>query len=309
MNDEGNGASMGPLNIRIAIPHYFRENPNAAGEGYGSDRVGNRLARSLAFARCLGSLLSLNRSNQDWILNHAERKIESISHTCISKQKEVIVEIHLFVCGEDQIKEVTNMYLPRITIHQLELKDPRQLPLAAVRQLIEFPNPATLSMYLEDDLIIQDPQYIEKIVWFNDLTDHKFVLMPHRYEPTVANAPKKLYVDGPIKMINELKEKWSDQEVELVTGYYQNEEQQSFVEALNPHSGSFCLSNRQLKQLKKKPWPPQNFVGPLETAATGTVLNEFRILKPSLKCRHFLQLEHGNPSFLQTLNQLPRKDK
>ena len=46
------------LQVRIGIPHFFRE--TAGGSGYGSGRPGQRLARCLALSRCLGSLLGLN---------------------------------------------------------------------------------------------------------------------------------------------------------------------------------------------------------------------------------------------------------
>ena len=65
-----------PLRLRVAIPHFFREGASEASGGYGSGRRGNRLPRSLALARCLGSVLGLNRAAHDWILNIAERQLE-----------------------------------------------------------------------------------------------------------------------------------------------------------------------------------------------------------------------------------------
>ncbi|MFL0774204.1 MAG: hypothetical protein AB8A39_05515 [Prochlorococcus sp.] len=70
---------------------------------------------------------------------------------------------------------MVEQFSPRIHLHRLDLEDPRQLPLAAVRQLLDFSDPAALSLYLEDDLVIQDSRYVDKIAWFHDLTDHQFV--------------------------------------------------------------------------------------------------------------------------------------
>ena len=38
-----------------------------------------------------------------------------------------------------------------------------------------------------------------------------------------------------------------------------------------------------------------------------TVFGQFPILKTSWPCRDFLRLEHGNPSFLALLSQLPKR--
>ena len=50
---------------------------------------------------------------------------------------------------------------------------------------------------------------------------------------------------------------------------------------------------------------PKLFVGPLETAATGTVLDQFPVLKPLWSDRDFFCLEHGHPSFLVHLGRMP----
>ena len=81
-----------------------------------------------------------------------------------------------------------------------------------------------------------------------------------------------------------------------------------FVEASNPHSGMFCLTEMQLKQIRDAKWPPTTFVSPLETAATGVVLPHFMVLKTSWSCREFLTIEHGNPSFLRLLGELPLRE-
>ena len=303
-------AFMSPvLRLRVAIPHFFREGSSQSNGGYGSGRSGNRLPRSLALARCLSSVLALNRAPRDWILNIAERQMELTPASSLAGLPELQVELHLFVCGEHWLQEVVELYVPRLQLHQLELEDPRQLPLAAVRHLLDMPAPADLSLYLEDDLVIQDPRYADKLAWFHQRTNHRFVLMPHRREPTVANAPQQLYVDGPIKPAGQSQQVWASDESIAAGGRFWDGQEISFAEASNPHSGSFCVSAPQLEQLRSAPWPPPTFVGPLETAATGTLLGHFSVLKPSWACREFLTLEHGNPSFLRLLGELPRREQ
>ena len=296
-----------PLRLRVVIPHFFHEGPSMASGGYGSRRSGNRLARSLALARCLGSVLGLNRAVHDWILNIAERQLEPTPASTLAGLPALQVELHLFVCGVDWLQEVVELFGPQLHLHNLKLDDPMQLPLTAVRQLLDFPATAELNLYLEDDLVIQDPRYADKLAWFSQRTEHRFVLMPHRREQTVANAPQRLFVDGPIKPKGQEEQVWANDEVAVANGRFWDGQELGFVQASNPHSGSFCLSAPQLEQVRSAQWPPTEFVGPLETAATGTVLPHFPVLKPSWSSREFLTLEHGNPSFLSLMAKLPRR--
>ncbi|KZR66176.1 MULTISPECIES: hypothetical protein [Prochlorococcus] len=297
-----------PFRLRVVIPHFFRDGASDSSGGYGSGRHGNRLPRSLALARCLGNVLSLNRAPQDWILNIAERKMEMTPVSNLRGLPGVVIDLHLFVCGDDWLQDVVELFAPRLQLHRMELSDPRQLPLEAVRQLLDMSDPGYLSLYLEDDLVIQDQNYVDKLEWFYQRTENRFVLMPHRREPTVANAPQQLYVDGPIKDESQIEPLWASDEAVVGSGHFWDGQEVEFVKPFNPHSGSFCISADQASILRSAPWPPPTFVGPLETAATGTVLMKFPVLKPAWRHRNFLTLEHGNPSFLSCFNQFPRRD-
>lgn len=298
-----------PLQLRVVIPHFFHEGASESSGGYGSGRRGNRLPRSLALSRCLGSVLGLNRAQHDWILNIAEHQLELTPASALAGLPALQVELHLFVCGEHWLQEVVELFAPRLQLHKLDLEDPRQLPLAAARQLLDIAPATDLNLYMEDDLVIQDPRFADKLCWFSQRTEHRFVLMPHRLEQTVANAPQRLFVDGPIKQEGQAEAVWASDETVVATGRFWDGQELTFVKASNPHSGSFFLSAPQVEQLRDAPWPPAPFVGPLETAATGTVLGHFPVLKPSWACRDFLSLEHGNPSFLRLIGELPRNDQ
>ena len=100
---------------------------------------------------------------------------------------------------------------------------------------------------------------------------------------------------------------WASDEVVVANGRFWDSQELVFVKASNPHSSSFCLSAPQLEQVRSAKWPPAQYVGPLESAATGTVMGYFPVLKPSWACRDFLTLEHGNLSFLRLLNELPQR--
>ncbi|MDC0316013.1 hypothetical protein OAL32_03745, partial [Synechococcus sp. AH-551-G15] len=173
--------------MSVAVPHYYKE--GTAETGYGSTRAGTRLARQLALARCLSGVLALNRQPQDLILNHAQQAIELAPplNDCTTLLAGVQIDLHLFVNGECYLREVVEQFTGRLTLHSIKSEDPRQLPLSSSKWLVhQRDQTADLSLYLEDDLVIQDPRYIDKQVWFTERTEHQFVLMPHRQEYCVA---------------------------------------------------------------------------------------------------------------------------
>ena len=294
-----------PCRVRVVVPHYYREGTETI--GYGSTRAGTRLARQLALGRCLGSVLALNRQPLDLILNPAQQALERAPaiQDATTRLAGVLVELHVFVTGAAYLREVVEHLSDRLQLHQLDLEDPYQLPAAAAQWLCRNPDPADLHLYFEDDLVINDPRYVDKQIWFTQRTNHQFVLMPHRQEPCAAQAPMRLYVDGPVKPVEQPEPVWSAMEQELARGTYWDGRSVGFALASNPHSGSFCLSEPQRQLLLARNAEPMEFVGPLETAATGTVLGTFPVWKPVWQERDFLCVEHGHPSFLIHLGRLP----
>lgn len=297
--------SLRPCRVRVVVPHFYREGKQPI--GHGSSRTGTRLARQLALGRCLCALLALGRQAQDLILNPAEEMFEITPpiRDNSTRLTGVQVELHVFVSGSHYLEELISQLSDRLTVHHLDLGNSLELPLAASQWLCCHSEPADLHLYFEDDLVIQDPRYVDKLVWFTERTQHRYVLMPHRLEPCVAQAPMRLYVDGPGKPVGQEKPVWSDQEQEQARGTYWDGRSVGFAEASNPHSGSFCLSESQRQLLLTSGAEPVDFVGPLETAATGTVLAKFPVWKTVWAERDFLWVEHGHPSFLEHLHRLP----
>ena len=84
------------------------------------------------------------------------------------------------------LAETLKAFDRRIKVHQVALEDPRQLPHAARAFLLkdDAPGDADLSLYLEDDLVIHDQLFVDKMLWFTEKLNHQYSLMPHRYELT-----------------------------------------------------------------------------------------------------------------------------
>ncbi len=291
------------MKVQVFIPHYFRE--LKGGNQYGSSRVASRTARSIALGRCLSALLNLRQKGMDLELNHNRRTIDELWGR--EATGAVPTEVAITVCksGEDYLKEVTDIYRDQITLVDIELEDPKLLALATRDRLVQSEVETDLAIYLEDDLIIHDPHYFRKMAWFHQKTNHKMCLMPHRYERIDTDREARLLVDGPLRP--SFIGKFSQPQRAIASGKYLGSENVVFDIAENPHAGTFCVSNAQIQFLRHQTLATEGFVGPLETAATLTVLQFFSVLKPSRNHRSFLMVEHGHPSFRSYTKSFPRR--
>ena len=288
-----------PLTIRAVIPHYFKEGANPI---YGSGREGVRLARSVALLRCLHGLWGLRNHPQDLQLNLIKAEGELLPPQNLEGAPlPMEVEIHVFVNRDDYLSDALALFQPSFQLHQLDLEDPRHLALKARDFLIQHPRPLDLNLYLEDDLVIHDRLLPEKILWMAERSEHRAVLLPHRYEPlrTPRTLPK-LFIDGSIE-VSTLSD-WHRPQKNAGRGHFRGKNEVVFDVPVNPHSGFFGLSSVQIERLEKTRLPSNDFVGPLETAATYTVASRFLVLKPRWEDRLFLEIEHAHPSFLGYLS-------
>lgn len=289
--------------VRVGLPHYFKESESS--KGYGSSRRANRLPRTLALARCLQSLLILARQDDDVMLDMASRCLRYCGPNYRSTQvlPRLQVEIHVFTDGEHALHEVLDRFRGQITVHQLNIPDPRQLPLACRDHLVAAEPMVDLTLYSEDDLVIADPLFFDKQRWFLSSCDNKAVLMPHRYELIPGTSGRRLLPDGPLQP--RLIERFCKPQEGVAGGTFHDGQQVRFDRTPNPHSGMFCLNPTQVQLLRDRILPREGFVSPLETAATLTVLQHFAVLKPCLTQRSFLWVEHAHPSYLSYVNEWP----
>lgn len=294
------------MNVRVCIPHFFRE-AEGSGTGYGSGRQGARFERCLALYRCLSALVALGRGEQDLVLNIGGRWLDETGPLRLGTEGVlplIELELNLFTTGADALHEVIELFAGRVTRHRLELDDPRHLPLATRDFLIAQQPTADLALYLEDDLVIADPLFLDKQWWFLEGCDASAVLMPHRYELIPGGKGQRLLVDGPLR--DQYIGRFTQPRASAARGRFRGEEV-IFDRTANPHSGLCCLHRQQVESLQGENLPSEGFIGPLETAATLTALRFFPVYKPSLEDRAFLWVEHGHPSFTAYARSWPRK--
>lgn len=288
------------LKIRIVIPHYCSEQGSI--QNYGSTRPGDRDKRIVGLGRALGALRSfiLQQSTNDYIFNHAPRPgpflLDRLKQ---GPQRPRPIELEVLVCVTEDawLKGALEAFARTIRGVRFELKTPIELGLVARDLLINTDPIADLSMYMEDDLVINDPLFFDKQFWFISRANDQAVLMPHRYELDFDDegVSRRLFVDGCIDEPASACFPWRPQ-ANAAQGKF-CEEPVSFDLANNPHSGCFVLSSSQVLRLRNQGIPAKQWIGPLETAATFTPAHCFPVYKPSLSCRDFLTIEHAHHSF------------
>ena len=132
-------------------------------------------------------------------------------------------------------------------------------------------------LFLEDDIVVHDTLYLDKFQLFNRFTrDPKYLLMPNRYEITGA---AKVYID------QNRYSKLAHLDMDGV----------QLSECANIHSASYLLSRAQLdlwlasgRQLYRQ----ISYIGPLESAASGCLMEVFRVYKPAPPNLRFLEVRH-----------------
>ncbi|QEY32341.1 hypothetical protein EVJ50_09025 [Synechococcus sp. RSCCF101] len=298
-------AATRPVLLRVAIPHHYSRGAKAT--GYGSTRSDQAVHRVLALSRCLGGVLGLARGEVEQMLEVTRPQLLSTGRPSYpaTRLAGIQVELHVFVSGDNRLADVLEAFRGRLTLHEVELEDSLHLPRAARDFLLQHEQPADLHCYLEDDLVIHDPLFVDKVSWFLNRTAHQLALMPHRYECTDDPAMPRLYVDGPIAP--DFLRRFQTPQPRVATGRFWDGNEVSFDVASNPHSGLFLLSEPQRQRLRGRGVADEGFVGPLETVATYTVLQHMPVVKPSWDCRQFLLVEHAHRSYVAWRDLLLRR--
>jgi len=150
-------------------------------------------------------------------------------------------------------------------------------------------------IFLEDDILLSDSWFLEKIKKFNALSPYKhFLLQPHRFEYFKG---VKHYLDQTTVRID--KQTIFNYADFLKVDLFDNV---SLCVYQNPHSGFYCLSKEQLYIWIKSgnKWKNQVVAfGILESAATFCLYENFQFLSPHPNSLGYFEVQHyGNKYIL-----------
>jgi len=287
------------MRILFAIAHYF----NAQGDRrYGSVSP-NPQARIQALSACIASILQTFGVEQR-VLSIAQR-------AALPANQSARHDVRIIVCTTRGHHLVERLLVPQ---HLIEHRPTDVEPLllgfecqAVLRDQLGF---FEYFCYLEDDLLLRDPQHFLKLLWFTRQAGTDCLLQPNRYEAASNGPCHKLYVDGdllprvvaPFRDLSQLPE---------FNGTVMGTPIR-FIPARNPHSGCYFLSAEQMAHWSRQPHfldRDTSFVGPLESAATLGILKTFKIYKPAPENASFLEVQHYGTRFMSLLGQaIPLRD-
>lgn len=189
--------------------------------------------------------------------------------------------------------------LPPLQIRQHTCVDPMYIEFEVPEMFDSRRDDFDWFLFLEDDILVHDGFFVEKLHWFNELlADGQYLLLPHRYE---INKGKKVYFDLRWN-VGFIPFRWNRYAYFCASGI-------RFGECENAHAACYCLNRKQLDVFIRSGRKWKNrvvMVGPLESAATGSLYESFKILKPAPENLNFLEVEHLDTKFSSYLAEHDR---
>lgn len=273
------------MKILLVIPHVF--DPKA-GSLYSSQNEAKRgCKRAAVEAATIGNL---NRHNKrHWI------------HASLGNEKPVITREQSTNNGLDitiQLYTPANASLasdipkdPKLQIIDPGIDEHIYVPQIASKRLLEQADDYDLVGYMEDDLLIEDPEFFQKLGCLHRDLPQEYVVLPHRCEYIPGRGDVILSGDpdgGRPDLFWDTGEKirfrWP-------TG------DKLLYRATNPHSGCYFLSKKQAKLVLDfwvaKRWSSEfQLSGPLEQAGSGMLLPILKLMKPVSSDYRFLMIRH-----------------
>jgi hypothetical protein len=273
------------MRVLLAIPHVFAPKE---GSLYSSQTEAKRGLKQGALLNA--TIGNLNRHGQrHWI------------HASLGKGRSIVTRELRTGLGAEltiQLYSPTTaslaQQLPQVAgleIINPEVDDYTQVPLLASRRLLEQAQDYDLVGYLEDDLLIEDPQLFGKILYLDSLTDGSYAFLPHRYEHIPSRGDVILSGDPDGGRPDLFWDTGETLNVPWPLGSVQ------FYRATNPHSGCYFLTRRQAQRVlcfwQERQWKADfQLSGPLEQAGSGLLLPVLKVMKPRPDHYRFLMVRH-----------------
>jgi hypothetical protein len=208
-----------------------------------------------------------------------------------SRSSDVLDIVIVTVRGKN-VLEWIGIEPPAIAIEYFD-GDPLMLGFEAQRLMRERAGAYDIYGYMEDDLVITDPAFLDKIAWFAEKFGETALLMPRRYEQSSTGTLAKVAFSPQLSK--------SDREFlfrnnpQPVLSAAWNGREQTFRIPMNPHSGCYFLTRAQLERwIRSDSFYDRDasWIDPLVSAATyapGKLFNIYMAAEPD---PWFLDIEH-----------------
>lgn len=282
------------MKILFVLPHFFKPQTKAK----------HASLKNNPNLRIEGLNFSINAIHQ--LFGKAQCMIH-IANLCtlpVNRTNEYDIDIVICTTNNDHLLNI--LPIPEhLYKHHNTNSEPLLLGFECQKVLSENLGKYDYYCYLEEDLILHDPLFFEKLKWFNSEYDKTCLLQPNRYEISpIISIVHKAYIDGDLRP--DITSKFQDvsQDPELNNKIMNMP--LTFKRTLNPHSGAYFLTNEQLEYWTKQEYfldKDISFISPLESAATLGVMKTFKIYKPAPICANFLEIQHFGAAFLTLIGR------
>lgn len=273
------------MRVLLAIPHVFAPKD---GSLYSSQTEAKRGSKRLGLLRATAENLS-RHGRQHWI--HASLgKGRPVVTRGLETSQGVDLTIQLYTPPGANLTESLPRN-PRLQLLDPKVEDLSQVPLVASRRLLEQAVDYDLVGYLEDDLVIEDPQLFQKLLYLDQHSDGNYTFLPHRCEQ-MEHAGDVILSGDPDGGRPDL---FWDTGEQLTVPWPLGDV--VFYRATNPHSGCYFLSRRQAAKVldfwQRRQWKADfQLSGPLEQACSGLLLPVLKVMKPIPDHYRFLMVRH-----------------
>ncbi|WP_207460971.1 hypothetical protein [Azospirillum sp. SYSU D00513] len=282
------------MRILITIPHYFGPpDPASNDASYGS----TSRDPAVRIAALRAAIISCHRhfGYQGMMYSEGTNRIVRPANVGFATSVDVVV----FTTQGRHLLE--NLGLPSgFFEHRSVDADPMMIGFECHKELANRLGQYDYYGYIEDDLVITDQNFFDKISMFNKSHGDSCVLLPNRYETAMPSMFNKLYIDRvTLPYLPRLSTEPDDRRT--IQGQFLNRPL-LFERPSNPHSGCFFLDEHQMRIWQAQPFfldRDASFVGPLESAATLGIMRSFKIYKPHESCANFLEIHHACNRYLE----------
>jgi hypothetical protein len=223
-------------------------------------------------------------------VDRLERTLEGLVYSLGHTDLELVLNT---MPGRDVAEALPEHLRSRLVICPQDDVEPMFLGFRAQDIFVERRSDFDWFLYAEDDLVLWDPLLLEKLSYFARGAPPEALLLPHRYELWNGN---RTYVDAVSR--TEPEPQWNRLTMLTIGGW-------RFAEFVNPHSGFYCLSRPQLERwlASGRHWYGiVSYAAPRESAATGALMETFRIYKPHPANMRFLELMHWDTRFTERVH-------
>ena len=273
------------LRVLLTIPHVFAPTHSSL---YSSQTEAKRGVKTKALEQAtLGNLMRHGKSHY---IHASLGKKKPVVTRALSTDMGVDLTIQLYTpSSANLLGELTSQ--KSLQIIDPGVQDFVHIPSIASRRAIEQAVDYDLVGYLEDDILIEDPEFFAKITALVKCTSEEYAFLPHRCEHIHSRGDVILSGDPDGGRPDLFWATGEEIEINWPLGA------KRFYRATNPHSGCFFISRGQaLKVLAY--WQQRNWKadfqlsGPLEQAGSGILLPILKLMKPIPQHYRFLMVRH-----------------